>query len=105
MSADVTLQWEHIKTSLDDYRKQLESDSPTIEFLTGTGRRIVCQNQVQGVVTFLQDAETLLRTMIETEAEPTIVAIQQLRDLAWFLDKLKLEKCRNASFPAQGTSE
>lgn len=76
MSADVTLQWEHIKTSLDDYRKQLESDSPTIEFLTDTGRRIVCQNQVQSVVTFLQDAETLHRKMVESEAEPTIVAIQ-----------------------------
>jgi tetratricopeptide (TPR) repeat protein len=75
--------------------KTTRIESPTIEFLTDTGRRIVCQSQVQSVVTLLQEAEALLSKIIESEEEPTIVAIQQLRDLAWFLDKLKLEKeCR-----------
>ena len=95
MSAGVTLQWEHIKTSLDDYRRQLGSNSPAIEFPTNTGRRIIRQDQAQSVGTLICEAERLLQKIVESGEESTIVAIQHLRDLAWFLDKLKLEKeCR-----------
>lgn len=92
-----TFDCEPIKMSLQEYRRQLDSDSPTIEFMTDKGKTVICRKEDDGLEGWLDEAERLLQEMLALKEVSTLVVVHRLRDLARVLDSLKLEdECRLA---------
>ena len=77
---------------LEEYSQLLESDSPTIDFLTKNGKTISCKKQVDEVKKQLAQARDLLQAMIDAKDVPTIEAIHRLCDLAKVLDHLTFQE-------------
>ena len=90
LSPDASLAFDRIKLRLEEYRTLLASDSDTIEFFTENGKTIICRKQANGIGEYLDQAEKLLRDVIQSDDIPTLVILQHLYDLSNVLDRLKL---------------
>jgi hypothetical protein len=77
---------------LEEYTQILKTDSPSIEFFTRNGKRIVCRKQADKMEEQLKQANDLLQAMVESREVPTIEAIHRLCDLATVLDELMLQE-------------
>ena len=95
LSPDASLSYDRIKLRLEEYRTLLASDSDTIELLTENGKTIICRKQAKEMEEYLDQAEILLRDVVQSRDVPTLVVLHRLRDLAGVLDNLKLyDECR-----------
>jgi len=95
LSPDASLSYDRIKLRLEEYRTLLASDSDTIELSTENGKTVICRKQANEMEEYLDQAEILLRGVVQSRDISTIVALHNLRDLAKVLDNLKLyDECR-----------
>ena len=73
----------------------LASDSDTIELSTENGKTVICRKQAKEMEEYLDQAEILLRDVVQSRDISTLVVLHHLRDLAKVLDNLALyEECR-----------
>ena len=97
LSPSTIFAYDQIKLRLEEYRRLLSSTSDTIELSTENGTIILCRKQASGMEAFLDQAESLLRDLIQSRNTSMIVVLHRLRDLAKVLDNIKLGKeCRLA---------
>ena len=95
LSPDASLSYDRIKLRLEEYRTLLESDSDTIELSTENGKTVICRKRAKEMEEFLDQAEILLRDVVQSRDLSTIVVLHHLRDLSKVLDSLKLyDECR-----------
>ena len=95
LSPDASLSYDRIKLRLGEYRTLLASDSDTIELSTDNGKTVICQKQANEMEAYLDEAEILLRNVVQSRDISTLVVLHHLRDLAKVLDDLKLyDECR-----------
>jgi len=95
LSPDASLSYDCIKLRLEEYRTLLASDSDTIELSTENGKTLICSKQAKRMEQFLDQAELLLRDIIQSHNTSVIVVLHHIRDLAKVLDKLGLyDECR-----------
>ena len=95
LSPDASLAHDRIKLRLKEYRALLASDSDTIELSTEDGKTVICRKQAKETEEYLDQAENLLRDVVQSRDISTLVVLHQLRDLAKVLDNLKLyDECR-----------
>ena len=95
LSPDASLSYDRIKLRLEEYRTLLTSDSDTIELSTENGKTILCRKQAKEMEEYLDQAEILLRDVVQSRDISTLVVLHHLRDLAEILDNLKLyDECR-----------
>jgi len=95
LSPDASLSYDHIKLRLEEYRTLLASDSDTIELSTENGKTIICRKQANEMEEYLDEAEELLRDIVQSRDISMLVVLHNLCDLAWVLDDLKLyDECR-----------
>ena len=95
LSPDASLSYDRIKLRLEEYRTLLASDADTIELPTENGKTVICRKQAREMEQYLDQAEILLRDVVQSRDISTLVALHHLRDLAEVLDKLKLyDECR-----------
>jgi len=95
LSPDASLSYDRIKLRLEEYRTLLASDSDTIELSTENGKTVVCRKEANEMEEYLDEAEELLRDIVQSCDISTLVVLHNLRDLAWVLDDLKLyDECR-----------
>jgi len=95
LSPDPSFSYDRIKLRLDEYRTLLTSDSDTIELSTENGKTVICRNQANEMEKYLDEAEILLRDVVQSRDIPTIIVLNHLRDLTKVLDNLKLyDECR-----------
>ena len=95
LSPDASLSYDRIKLRLEEYRTLLTSDSDTIELSTENGKTVICRKQANEMEEYLDQAEALLRDVVQSRDISTIVVLHQLRGLTKVLDKLKLhDECR-----------
>jgi len=95
LSPDASLSYDRIKLRLEEYRTLLASDSDTIELPTENGKTVICRKQANEMEEYLDEAEKLLRDIVQSRDISTLVVLHNLRDLAWVLDDLKLyDECR-----------
>jgi hypothetical protein len=95
LSPDASLSYDRIKLRLQEYRTMLSSDSDAIELSTENGKTVICQKQAKEMGYFLDQAEILLRDVVQSRDVSTLVVLHHLRDLAKVLDKLRLyDECR-----------
>jgi len=95
LSPDASLSYDCIKLRLEEYRALLASDSDTIELSTENGKTLICGKQVKRMEQFLDQAEILLRDIIQSRDTSTLIVLHHIRDLAKVLDKLGLyDECR-----------
>ena len=95
LSPDASLSYDRIKLRLEEYRTMLASDSDTIELSTENGKTVICRKQAKEMEAYLDEAEILLRDVVQSRDISTLVVIHHLRDLAEVLDDLKLyDECR-----------
>ena len=95
LSPDASLSYDRIKLRLKEYRTLLASDSDTIELSTENGKTVVCRKQAKEMVQFLDQAEILLRDVVQSRDLSTLVVLHHLCDLSEVLDNLKLyDECR-----------
>ena len=90
LSPDASLSYDRIKLRLEEYRTLLASDSDTIELATENGKTVICRNQANEMEEYLDQAEILLRDVVQSRDISTLVVLHHLRDLAKVLDSLKL---------------
>ena len=90
LSPDVSLSYDRIKLRLEEYRTLLASDSDTIELSTEKGKTVICGKQANEMKEYLDQAETLLRDVIQSRDISTLVVLRHLCYLAAVLDNLKL---------------
>ena len=90
LSPDASLSYDRIKLRLAEYRALLASDSDTIELSTENGKTVICRKQANEMEAYLDEAEILLRDVIQSRDISTLVVLHHLRDLAEVLDNLKL---------------
>ena len=90
LSPDASLSYDRIKLRLEEYRTLLASDSETIELSTENGKTVICRKQAKEMEEYLDQAEILLRGVVQSRDISTLVALHHLRDLAKVLDKLRL---------------
>ena len=90
LSPDASLSYDRIKLRLEEYRSLLASDSDMIELSTEHGKTLICRNQAGEMEEYLDQAEILLRDVVQSRDISTIVVLHHLRDLAEVLDSLKL---------------
>ena len=95
LSPDASLSYDRIKLRLEEYRTLLASDSDTIELSTENGKTVICRKQANEMEAYLDQAEILLRDVVQSRDISTLVVLYHLRDLAKVLDNLKLyDECR-----------
>jgi len=95
LSPDASLSYDRIKLRLEEYRTLLASDSDTIELSTENGKTVICRKQANEMEEYLDEAEELLRDIVQSRDISTLVVLHNLRDLARVLDDLKLyDECR-----------
>ena len=95
LSPDAALSYDRIKLRLEEYRTLLGSDSDTIELSTENGKTFICQKQAKQMEQYLDQAEILLRDVIQSRDISALVVLHHLRDLTEVLDNLKLyDECR-----------
>ena len=95
LSPDASLSYDRIKLRLEEYRILLASDSDTIELSTENGKTVICRKQTNEMEEYLDQAEILLRDVIQSHDISTLVVLHHLCDLAEVLDKLELyDECR-----------
>ena len=95
LSPDTSLSYDRINLRLEEYRTLLASDSDTIELSTENGKTVICRNQANEMEAYLDQAEILLRDVVQSRDISTLVVLHHLRDLAEVLDNLKLyDECR-----------
>ena len=95
LSPDASLSYDRIKLRLEEYRTLLTSDSDTIELSTDNGKTVICRKQAKEMEAYLDEAEELLRDVVQSRDISTLVVLHHLRDLAKILDNLKLyDECR-----------
>jgi len=90
LSPDASLSYDRIKLRLEEYRTLLASDSDTIELSTENGKTVICRKQANEMEEYLDEAEELLRDIVQSRDISTLVVLHHLRDLAKVLDNLKL---------------
>jgi len=90
LSPDASLSYDRIKLRLEEYRTLLASDSDTIELSTENGKTVICRKQANEMEEYLNQAETLLRDVVQSRDISTLVVLHHLCDLAKVLDNLKL---------------
>ena len=90
LSPDVSLSYDCIKLRLEEYRTLLASDSDTIELSTENGKTVICRKQANKMEEYLDQAEILLRDVIQSRDTSTLVVLRHLCYLAVVLDNLKL---------------
>ena len=95
LSPDASLSYDRIKLRLEEYRTLLASDSDTIELSTENGKTVICRKKANEMQKYLDQAENLLRDVVQSRDISTLVVLHRLRDLADILDDLKLyDECR-----------
>ena len=95
LSPDASLSYDRIKLRLEEYRTLLASDSDTIKLSTENGKTIICRKRANEMGEYLDQAEILLRDVLQSRDISTLVVLHHLRDLAKVLDNLKLyDECR-----------
>jgi len=95
LSHDASLSYDRIKLRLEEYRTLLASDSDTIELSTENGKTVICRKQANEMEEYLDEAEELLRDVVQSCDISTIVVLHHLCDLAEVLDNLELyDECR-----------
>jgi len=95
LSPDPSFSYDRIKLRLEEYRTLLASDSDTIELSTENGKTVICRKQANEMEEYLDQAEILLRDVVQSRDIPTITVLNHLRDLTKVLDNLKLyDECR-----------
>jgi len=95
LSPDASLSYDRIKLRLEEYHTLLASDSDTIELSTENGKTVICRKQANEMEEYLDEAEILLRNVVQSRDISTLVVLHHLRDLARVLDNLKLyDECR-----------
>jgi len=95
LSTDASLSYDRIKLRLEEYRTLLASDSDTIELSTENGKTVIYRKQAGEMEKYLDQAEILLRDVVQSRDISTVVILHRLRDLAEILDNLKLDdECR-----------
>ena len=95
LSPDASLSYDRIKLRLEEYRTLLASDSDTIELSTENGKTVICRKKANEMQKYLDQAEDLLRDVVQSRDISTLVVLHHLRDLAEVLDNLKLhDECR-----------
>jgi len=95
LSPDASLSYDRIKLRLEEYRTLLASDSDTIELPTENGKTVLCRKQANEMEDYLDEAEELLRDIVQSRDISTLVVLHNLRDLTKVLDNLKLyDECR-----------
>ena len=95
LSPDASLSYDRINLSLERYRTLLASDSETIELSTENGKTVICRNQANEMEGYLDEAEILLRDVVQSRDISTLAVLHHLRGLAKVLDHLKLyDECR-----------
>ena len=95
LSPDASLSYDRIKLRLEEYRTLLASESDTIELSTDNGKTVICRKQANEMEAYLDQAEILLRDVVQSRDTSTLVILYHLRDLAEVLDNLKLyDECR-----------
>ena len=95
LSPDVSLSYDRIKLRLEEYRNQLAADSDTIELSTENEKAVICQKQAKEMREYLDQAELLLRDVVQSRDISTVAVLRHLLDLARILDDLKLyDECR-----------
>ena len=90
LSPDASLSYDRIKLRLEEYRTLLASDSDMIELSTENGKTVICRKQAKEMEEYLDQAEILLRDVVQSHDISTLVVLHHLRDLAKVLDNLKL---------------
>jgi len=90
LSPDASLSYDRIKLRLEEYRTLLASDSDTIELSTENGKTVICRKQANEMEEYLDQAEELLRDVVQSRDISTLVVLHHLCDLAEVLDDLKL---------------
>jgi len=90
LSPDASLSYDRIKLRLEEYRTLLASDSDTIELSTENGKTVICRKQANEMEEYLDQAEELLRDVVQSRDISTLVVLHHLCDLARVLDNLKL---------------
>ena len=95
LSPDTSLSYDHIKLRLEEYRTLLSSDSDAIELSTENGKTVICRKQANEMEEYLDQAEILLRNVVQSRDISTLVILHHLRGLTKVLDSLKLyDECR-----------
>ena len=95
LSPDLSLSYDRIKLRLEEYRALLASDSDTIELSTENGKTIIFRKQANEMEEYLDQAEILLRDVVQSRDISTIVVLHHLCDLSKVLDKMELpDECR-----------
>jgi len=95
LSPDASLSYDRIKLRLEEYRTLLASNSDTIELSTENGKTVICRKQANEMEEYLDQAEELLRDVVQSRDISTLVVLHHLCDLAGVLDNLKLyDECR-----------
>ena len=95
LSPGASLSYDRIKLRLEEYRTLLASDSDTIELSTENGKTLICRKKAKEMEEYLDQAEILLRDVVQSRDISTLVVLHHLCDLAEVLDNLKLyDECR-----------
>ena len=95
LSPDASLSYDRIQLRLEEYRTLLASDSDTIELSTENGKTVICRKEAKEMEEYLDQAENLLRDVVQSRDISTLVVLRRLCDLADILDDLKLyDECR-----------
>ena len=106
LSPDASLSYDRIKLRLKEYRTLLASDSDTIELATENGKTVICRKQANEMGAYLDQAERLLRDVVQSRNISTLVVLHSLRNLAEVLDNLQLyDECRLTGNCALGLAE
>jgi len=96
LSPGTALAYDQIKLRLEEYRKLLASNADTIELPTENGKIVICRKEASGMEP-LDQAESLLRDIVQSRDTSMLEVLHRVRDLAKVLDILKLgEECRLA---------
>ena len=106
LSPDTSLSYDRVKLRLEEYRTLLDSDSDTFELSTENGKTVICRKQAKEMEEFLDQAERLLRDVVQSRDISTLVVLHHLCDLTGILDKLQLyDECRLTGDCALGLAE
>jgi len=96
-SPSTALAYDRIRLRLEEYRRLLASDADTIELPTENGKIVICRKEASGMEPLLDQAESLLRDIVQSRDTSMSEILHRVRELAKVLDILKLgEECRLA---------
>jgi hypothetical protein len=78
LSPDASLSYDHIKLRLEEYHTLPASDSDTIELSTVNGKTAICRKQANEMEGYLDQAEILLRSVIQSRDISSITVLYHL---------------------------